>query len=124
MKTTAVATLFFTLLASSFTSAAPARRQTTITLQLSNDYTGAYADINIPADGVSRSVATLYANTPIIENGTPVATSAMLTSFQQGTTCTLSQNPDLSVTLTAEDTWASLDKGAQFSLSSATVACS
>jgi hypothetical protein len=123
MKTTAVATLFFTLLASSFTSAAPARRQT-ITLQLSNDYTGAYADINIPADGVSRSVATLYANTPIIENGTPVATSAMLTSFQQDTTCTLSQNPDLSVTLTAEDTWASLDKGAQFSLGSASVVCS
>jgi len=123
MKTTAVATLLFTLLAS-FTSAAPTKRQSTITLQLSNDQTGAYADISIPVDDVSRSVASLYANTRIIENGTPVATSAMLTQFQQDTTCTLSQDPNLSVTLTAEVTWVSLDHGAPFELATATVVCS
>jgi hypothetical protein len=123
MKTTAFTTLICTLLATSFSSAAPTERANTVSFQLANDYTGHYANVNVPADGVKHMVASLFAGTAIDVNGSPIATSAMLTAFQQDTTCTLSQNPALVVTLTAEKTWASLEQGSQINLYSAYLVC-
>lgn len=123
MKTAAISTLFFTLLTSSLTSAAPTARTNTITFQLANDQSGAYANVDVPADGVQRTVVSLFGNTAIAQNGIPIATSAMLTAFQQDSTCTLSQNPQLIVTLNAEKTWASLEQGQQVNLQAAYLVC-
>ena len=51
MKTAAFSAIFVTLL-TTLTSAAPTARTNTITFQLANDQSGAYANVAVPADGV------------------------------------------------------------------------
>jgi len=128
-STTAITSLIFALLSTSI-SAAPTTaptveaRANTIAFQLANDQSGHYANVNVPADGVQRTIQSLFGKTAIAnQDGIVIATSAMLSAFQQDSTCTLSQNPELIVTLNAQRTWASLEQGQQVDLEAAYLVC-
>jgi hypothetical protein len=123
--TTAVIAFAFALLGNSVFAApfTPEARTNTVTLQLSNDQSGHYADVPIPADGVQRTIESLYAGTPVASGTQILVTSAQLVQFQQDTTCVISQNPTLRVTLNAEKTWVSLEQGAVIDLESGYVVC-
>ena len=67
-------------------SAAPAIT-TTVTVQLTNDLTGASGTTTVVADGTERSISSLFGNSGIAVNGQVLATSAQLTAFPQGVFC-------------------------------------
>lgn len=102
------------LLATSI-SAAPSikkARQTfnVVTVQLSNDQSGANAAVTIAADGAPRSIDDLFGNTAVGSNGANViATSTQLTAFQQDTACTITLNGAIIANLNAQQTFVDLD---------------
>ncbi|KAJ5691672.1 hypothetical protein N7488_012407 [Penicillium malachiteum] len=116
-------TTLVTLLASTGL-AAPAiesRGEHTARIQLANDNSGANANIVIPVDGVKRSVQELWGSTSVSKNGLVFASSAQLTAFEQTTVCTITEDPKIDVTLTAEKTWVSF--GGVTDLCAAWVVC-
>lgn len=82
----------------------------TATLQLSNDHSGAHAEVAIPLDGVKRPIQELWANSAVAPHGLVFASSAQLVEFEQTTTCTIEEEWRLHETLDAENTWVSLGK--------------
>ncbi|KAF3400181.1 hypothetical protein F1880_008112 [Penicillium rolfsii] len=95
----------------------------TATVQLSNDQSGSMANVIIPIDGVKRPVQELWGNTAVAHNGLVFASSAQLTSFEQTTVCTITEeNHHLSASLDAEVTWTTLG-GPIVDLCSAYIVC-
>lgn len=83
----------------------------TATVQLANDQSGANANVVIPVDGVKRPVQELWGNTAVAKHGLVFASSAQLTTFQQTTACTITEEKHhLDATLNAEETWVSLGR--------------
>ncbi|KAJ5112914.1 hypothetical protein N7456_001448 [Penicillium angulare] len=80
------------------------------TIQISNDQSGAHANVAVPADGVTRSVQELWGNTPVNFEGKVFGSSAQLVAFEQTTVCTFSEEPNLHTSLTAGRTWIQLGK--------------
>ncbi|KAE8362646.1 hypothetical protein BDV27DRAFT_159530 [Aspergillus caelatus] len=83
----------------------------TVSVQLSNDQSGANANVDVPTDGNRRSVQALWGHTSVSTNGVVTATSAQLTRFQQSTHCEITQQPNVDAKLDAQRTWVSLDQG-------------
>ena len=77
----------------------------TASIQLANEQSGANANAVIPIDGTYRPVQELWGNTPIARDGLVFASSAQLTTFEQHITCTFSEEPRLSLTLSADRTY-------------------
>lgn len=97
--------------------------QSSARVQLINDQSGAWANVEIPEDGMKRSIESLWCETAVADNGLVSATSAQLTAFQQGTACAIWQHPDVNTVLDARDTWASLAGGNLVELPRGYVAC-
>lgn len=68
-------------------TALPQSGSNTVTLAISNDQSGAQGSVTVVADGVPRSVATLFAGSPIAAGNTIIGTSARLTKFTDNTKC-------------------------------------
>lgn len=112
-KTAALASALFSSIAFAAPPPSPpseAGWSTTATLQLSNDHSGAHAEVAIPIDGVKRPIQELYENTAVARHGLVFASSAQLVEFEQTTSCTIEEEGHLSETLDAENTWVSLGK--------------
>ena len=96
----------------------------TATVQLSNDQTGAWANVDVPEDGSRHSVANLWRNTAVAKGGHVSATSAQFNKFQQNTVCAIwQQHPHVDVTLNAQRSWVSLAGGKVVDLQRATISC-
>ncbi|KAE8421180.1 hypothetical protein BDV36DRAFT_292614 [Aspergillus pseudocaelatus] len=96
----------------------------TVSVQLSNDQSGANANVDVPTDGNRRSVQALWGHTSVSTNGVVTATSAQLTRFQQSTHCEITQQPNVDAKLDAQRTWVSLDQGKLVQLGRASIVCS
>ncbi len=90
MKASIIAAALFT----SFALAAPttmkaARQSGTqfFKLQLSDDITGHNADVNVPANGEPQSLADLFGNTNLVQDGSVIATSAQNVAPGQNIAC-------------------------------------
>ena len=107
MHFTEIAALALAYLSTSVVAAPTpdATRAFIATIQLSNEQSGAYADVTIPVDGVKRPVQELWGQTAVASDGFVFASSAQLTAFEQTTVCTFIEEPRLSATLDAEKTW-------------------
>ncbi|KAJ5260530.1 hypothetical protein N7478_012135 [Penicillium angulare] len=92
------------------------------TIQISNDHSGAHANVAVPADGVTRSVQELWGHTPVNFEGKVFGSSAQLIAFEQTTVCTFSEEPHLHSALTASRNWIQLGKPV-VDLCFATVVC-
>lgn len=93
-------------------------------VQLSNDRTGAWADIEIRENGRPHSVNRLWRDTAVAKSGNVHATSAQFDKFQENTVCTITQDrPAVDVELDATQTWVSLHGGKVVNLERAHVSC-
>ncbi|KAJ5105096.1 hypothetical protein NUU61_002443 [Penicillium alfredii] len=92
-------------------SAAPldAHHEHKVTVALSNDHSGAYTGVTIPADHTDRSITSLFGETAVGSEGTVYASSAQLTAFPQTISCVLARYGTPIATLTAQHTFADLD---------------
>jgi hypothetical protein len=81
----------------------------TVTIQFSNDQTGANADVKVTANGNPNAVSTLFAGTSINKGGRIIATSAQLTQFVQGTFCVVKAGNTVIANLNTDKTFADLD---------------
>jgi hypothetical protein len=92
-------------------AAAPleARTAPSVTFSLANDQSGANAAASFPADGTSRTIASLFGTSSVASNGHVWATSAQLTAFPQTITCALTNNGVTIADLSAERTFADVD---------------
>ena len=109
MKSFAAALALFAAVA----SAAPtiiARDFPTVTIQLSNDQSGANAAVPIVTDGTPTLIGSVFAGTSVDVNGEIIATSAQLTQFVQGTFCVIENFAGTVVAkLNTDSTFADLD---------------
>ena len=80
-----------------------------LTVQLSNDKTGATGSATIQANGVDQSVVALFGNTPVGAGNHVVASSAQLTNFPQGVFCIIKQGETPVGILNFKKTFADLD---------------
>ncbi|KAE8332161.1 hypothetical protein BDV39DRAFT_167411 [Aspergillus sergii] len=112
----------FGLLATTSVMANPVNVQS-VTVQLANDQSGANANVDIPADGNSRSVQALWGKTSVSTNGIVSASSAQLNKFQQTTHCQITQHPNVNAELDAQRTWTQFGQGKVVQLSHAFIVC-
>lgn len=97
----------------------------TATVQLANEQSGASANVVIPIDGISRPVQELWSHTAISaeHHGLVFASSAQLTTFQQSTVCTITEDSHhVDAKLDAEKTWVSFGD-APIELCAALITC-
>lgn len=80
-----------------------------VTFVLSNDQSGAYASVNFPADGLDKSVESLFASTPIGSSGQILASSAQLSQFPGSINCVLEKYGSSLATFTTDHTFVDLD---------------
>ncbi|KAJ5876442.1 uncharacterized protein N7529_002026 [Penicillium soppii] len=85
------------------------RQSNTVTVALSNDQTGAYANAAFSADNTDKSISSLFGSTSVGAGGTVKATAAQLTFFPQSINCVIINNGATIGTLTAQQTYADLD---------------
>jgi opacity protein-like surface antigen len=84
-------------------------RTTAVTIQLTNDQSGANSNAAVPLDGASHPIAALYAGSSIANGGFKV-TSALLNQFPQKFSCTVKNNNGVAVgTLNSQHTYLDLD---------------
>ncbi|RMJ24161.1 hypothetical protein PHISP_04967 [Aspergillus sp. HF37] len=96
----------------------------TVTVRLTNNYLGPGANRDIPQDGEKRSVAELWGNSVIVNDGVVKASSAMFNAYQQDSVCHIWQDePKVHAELNARQTWASLHKGEVVPLDNAYIKC-
>ncbi|KAB8233275.1 hypothetical protein ETB97_007487 [Aspergillus alliaceus] len=126
MKFTTIFGLTLTLLTTSI-SAHPFFEtwSDSVTIQLSNDWSGAHAEAKISADGKKHSIKSLFDGSALqSEDGNILATSAQLTKFDKNTVCRIVEpTTPVRTTLTASDTWAFLDRGAWVNLDRGSLWC-
>ncbi|EIT81609.1 hypothetical protein F9C07_2278447 [Aspergillus flavus] len=125
MKITTTIGLLFTLLTTS-TSATPFYYgwSDSVTLQLSNDWSGRHAEASVATDGRPHAIEELFDNSDLEQDGKIFATSAQLTKFHHNTICRVLQNqPRVEVTLDDENTWSFLDRGAWVDVHRGVVIC-
>ncbi|KAJ5097842.1 hypothetical protein N7532_004843 [Penicillium argentinense] len=91
-------------------AAAPleARSVPTVTLALSNDQSGAYSTAAFAADGLDKSISSLFGSKSVGSSGHVLASSAQLSQFPGTISCTLKNNGAI-FTLTAQSTYIDLD---------------
>jgi hypothetical protein len=80
-----------------FASAAPtsftrARQFDEVTVQLSNDLSGANAEVSIYADGTDEAIQNLFGSTVIAKGGKVLATSAQLVKFSNEVFCIIKKD--------------------------------
>ncbi|KAE8366445.1 hypothetical protein BDV27DRAFT_125303 [Aspergillus caelatus] len=114
----------FGLMAISVDAMATPRDVQTVSVQLSNDQSGANDNADVAADGRLWSIQSLWRHSSVDMNGFVTATSAQLTSFQQTTHCRIIQRPNVDTELDAEHTWVSLNQGKGIQLKVAYITCS
>lgn len=112
------------LMATSANTMATPRDVQTVSVQLSNDQSGANDNADVAADGRLWSIQSLWRHSPVDMNGFVTATSAQLTRFQQTTHCKIIQAPNVNAELDAERTWVSLNQGKGIQLKLAYITCS
>lgn len=109
MKSTFAAVLALFAAAASAAPAIIARDYPIVTIQFSNDQSGANADVQIVANGQQNAVSTLFAGTSIDINGQIIATSAQLVQFVSGTSCVVGNGLTGIADLSADHTYGDLD---------------
>ncbi|KAL5358581.1 hypothetical protein BJX96DRAFT_45217 [Aspergillus floccosus] len=97
------------LAGTSWAAAIDARQTQQVTVALSNDRSGAYAGVSIPADGTDKSISALYGGTSVGASGSVLATSAQLAAFPPTIKCVIVNGGATIATLTAQKTYADLD---------------
>jgi hypothetical protein len=100
---------FAAVLAVCAAAASAAPTYPTVTVQFSNDQTGANANVPVITDGTPYAVSTLFAGTAVDINGRIIATSAQLTQFVQGTFCVVKAGDTVIGNLNTDKTFADLD---------------
>ncbi|KAJ5457414.1 hypothetical protein N7475_008802 [Penicillium sp. IBT 31633x] len=85
------------------------RQSNSVTMALSNDQSGAYAGVALPADGTDRTIPSLFGSTSVGAGGIVKATAAQLTAFPQSINCVITNNGATIATLTAQRTYVDLD---------------
>ncbi|KAJ5484813.1 hypothetical protein N7539_004801 [Penicillium diatomitis] len=121
----AVATALFSTIALAAPAAEHGWKPQTVTVQLANEQSGAWANVVVPIDGVSRPVQELWSNTAIAaeHHGLVFASSAQLTAFQQTTHCTITEEShNVDAKLDAEHTYHAFG-GAPVELCAALITC-
>ncbi|OGM49325.1 hypothetical protein ABOM_003586 [Aspergillus bombycis] len=94
-----------------------------VTVQLSNEQSGANANVDIPTDGNQRSIQSLWGHTDVTVKGVVTASSAQFNKFQQTSHCKIVQQPDVNAELNAQQTWVSLNQGKLVQLSHGHIRC-
>ncbi|KAJ5769920.1 uncharacterized protein N7511_001971 [Penicillium nucicola] len=94
----------------------------TVTVQLSNDQSGANANAAVPADGQKHSVESIWGHTSVAKDGCIYVSSAQLVAFQQNTVCVLFGEGDHAI-LTSRQTWVSLKGGKVVNLKDSWIVC-
>ncbi|KAE8420228.1 hypothetical protein BDV36DRAFT_293361 [Aspergillus pseudocaelatus] len=125
MKITTTVGLLFTLLTTS-ASATPFFYDwsDSVTLQLSNDWSGANAKASVATDGKAHPIQELFDDSDLEKDGKIYATSAQLTEFHHNTICrVLQHDPSVEVTLDDKNTWSFLDRGAWVDVHRGVVIC-
>ncbi|OGM45352.1 hypothetical protein ABOM_005557 [Aspergillus bombycis] len=125
MKITNTLCLLFTVLATS-ASATPFYYgwSESVTVQLSNDWSGANAKAHVATDGRPHPIQELFDGSDIEKDGKIFATSAQLTKFHHNTVCrVLQSDPRVDVTLDDKNTWSFLDRGAWVDVHRGVVVC-
>ncbi|KAJ5894230.1 hypothetical protein N7495_005921 [Penicillium taxi] len=105
---------------SSVSTTSKAHSPTDATVQLSNDQTGANANINIPVDGQKYAVQELWGSSALAPKGLVFASSAQLVAFGQNTVCTFTRDSE-TLLLNAQTTWGSF--GSVMDLCGAEISC-
>lgn len=123
MKPTSIVALAVTFLTTPiFAAPVNEARSDTVRFQLSNDRSGANANVRIRTDGNWRDVHSLWADTDLPVDGNVLATTAMLTASFWDAECTL-KGDQVEATLNVRNTWASLNDRKVVNLNGAQVAC-
>ncbi|KNG83424.1 hypothetical protein ANOM_009705 [Aspergillus nomiae NRRL 13137] len=94
-----------------------------VTVQLSNEQSGANANVDIPTDGNPRSIQALWGHTSVVVNGVVSASSAQFNRFQQTSVCHIFQHPNVNAELNARQTWVKLDQGKVVELDHGFIVC-
>ncbi|OGE48222.1 hypothetical protein PENARI_c031G04231 [Penicillium arizonense] len=94
----------------------------TVTIQLSNDHSGANVNKCIPEDGKKYPVSSFWGNTALSQHGGIYATSGQLVAFKQNTACTI-ECPHGDLGFNHRKTWLSFAQGQVINLQDATVSC-
>lgn len=94
----------------------------TVTLQLTNDQSGANINQAFPADGKKYAVKNYWGNSALARGGGIYASSAQISAFQQGTFCIIEVS-HVDVQLDARNTWTFLAGGELIDLSDASLSC-
>ncbi|KAE8156853.1 hypothetical protein BDV40DRAFT_67311 [Aspergillus tamarii] len=94
-----------------------------VTLQLSNDWSGANAKASVATDGKPHSIQELFGDSDLEKDGKIFATSAQLTKFHQNICRVLQRDPRIEVTLDDKHTWSFLDRGAWVDVHDGVVIC-
>ncbi|KAB8264741.1 hypothetical protein BDV32DRAFT_145418 [Aspergillus pseudonomiae] len=125
MKITNTLGLLFTVLATS-ASATPFYYDwsDSVTIQLSNDWSGANAKAHVETDGKPHPIQELFDGSDIEQDGKIFATSVQLIKFHHDTLCRVIQSdPQVKVTLDDEHTWSFLERGAWVDVHRGVVVC-
>ncbi|KAF7592524.1 hypothetical protein BBP40_012747 [Aspergillus hancockii] len=124
MKLTNTIGLLFALTASTSAASYFHPYSDSVTVKLSNDWSGASAKAHVSTDGKPHSINSLYGHSDLERDGKIYATSAELTDFHQDTVCLIVQHePHVHATLDAEATWTFLDRGAWVEVDNGHVIC-
>lgn len=125
MKSAIFASILF--VATAIAAPLEARAAATVGFALSNDQSGSYAGVTFPADGLDKTVSSLFGSTSVGSSGHVLASSAQLTQFPGTINCVLKNNGAVLATFTAQKTFADLDgnpaKATPINLDNATINC-
>lgn len=96
----------------------------TVTVKLTNDWSGKHGEAKVSLDRKHHSIESLYGKSDLAAGGGIYATSAELTEFGQRTGCVISvDDPEIYVQLNAQTTWSFLDRGAWVDIKDGYVSC-
>ncbi|KAE8382497.1 hypothetical protein BDV26DRAFT_253653 [Aspergillus bertholletiae] len=126
MKVTNAVSLLFTLLTTSASATPPFFHDWTesVTIQLSNDWSGANAKASVATDGKLNQIKDLFSDTDLEKDGKIFATSVQLIKFHKDTVCRVVQHdPHVQVSLDDQTTWSFLDRGAWVDVHRGVVIC-